>query len=217
MRPASLRKILLLLRPPAPVTLAAIHPNTAIPDDPSPIDAPIDWSNLTNYQTLLSIPQVRDRIALHASRAKKKLTGEEFLAHCDNFLTPLTGGVPLTLISKIAQPLSLRLGLKTGKTRTERLAQPPGTVIVAVLSSLAQNNHTLGEVTQLDNGVTLRAAAPSDIWSFKGDLHIDIRAAGNLTQIEAAYTIPGQLFDWGKSQRGLNQLFTEINTLTRAA
>jgi hypothetical protein len=186
-------------------------------EDESNDDTPTDRSTLTNYQTLLSIPQVRDRIAHHASRAKKKLTGEEFLAHCDNFLTPLTGGVPLTLISKIAQPLSLRLGLKTGKTRTERLAQPPGTPSVAVLCSFAHNNHTLGEVTQLENGVTLRAAAPSDIWSFKGDLHIDIRAAGKLTQIEAAYTIPGQLIDWGKSQRGLNQLFTEITTQTRAA
>lgn len=177
----------------------------------------IDWTQLTNYEVLLRIPEVRDRIARHTALCQKKLTGEEFLEACDKLLTPLTGGVPLTLIAKLAQPLSTRLGLKTGKTRCERLGQGAGTVIVAVLCSLAQNGHTLGEVTQLKNGVTLRAAAPSDIWSHKGDLHIDVRAAGAVTQIEAAYTIPGQLYDWGKSQRGLAQLFTDITTLTKAA
>jgi hypothetical protein len=188
-----------------------------------PIDTPTDWSTLTNYEALLRIPAVRERIARHAALSTKRLSGEEFLEHCDKFLTPLTGGVPFTLIAKLTQPLSTRLGLKTGKTRRERLPQPAGATIVAVLSSLAQNGHTLGEVTQLADGVTLRAAAPSDIWSFKGDLHIDLRAAssatdtGHATNIEAAYTIPGQLFDWGKSQRGLDKLFADLATLTKAA
>jgi hypothetical protein len=179
--------------------------------------APADWPSLTNYEALLCIPEVRDRIARHAALCKKKFTGEQYLEACDKFLTPLTGGVPFTLIADITQPLSTRLGLRTGKTRCERLGQPAGAVIVAALCSLAQNGHQLGEVTQLENGVTLRAAAPSDIWSLKGEVHLDIRAAGSVTQIEAAYTIPGQIYDWGKSQRGLTQLFTDLATLTRAA
>ncbi|MGE3241704.1 MAG: hypothetical protein AB7G28_17560 [Pirellulales bacterium] len=200
-----------------------VNSPTVCPTDPDVdstielIPVTIDWTQLTNYEALLRIPEVRDRIARHAALCQKKLTGEEFLEACDKFLTPLTGGVPFTLIAKLTQPLSTRLGLKTGKTRCERLAQPTGTVIVAVLSSLAQNGHQLGEVAQLENGVNLCAAAPSDIWSLKGELHIDIRAAGRATQIEAAYTIPGQLYDWGKSQRGLTQLFTDISTLMKAA
>jgi hypothetical protein len=195
-------------------------PQALIPrDDAEPVEPQltVDWMQLTNYEALLRIPQVRDRIARHAALSKKKLTGEEFLEACDKFLTPLTGGVPFMLIANLTQPLSTRLGLKTGKTRCERLGQGAGTVIVAVLCSIAQNGHKLGEVTQLENGVTLRATAPSDIWSLQGDLHIDIRAAGSVTQVEAAYTIPGQLFDWGKSQRGLTQLFTDVTTLTKAA
>jgi hypothetical protein len=198
-------------------------PIDTVPIDTVPIDTvpveivPTDWSTLTNYEGLLRIPAVRERIARHAALSTKRLSGEEFLEHCDKFLTPLTGGVPFTLIAKLTQPLSTRLGLKTGKTRRERLPQPAGATIVAVLSSLAQNGHTLGEVTQLADGVTLRAAAPSDIWSFKGDLHIDLRATGHSTDIEAAYTVPGQLFDWGKSQRGLDKLFADLATLTRAA
>lgn len=187
----------------------------ATESDTTPV--PTDWTTLTNYEALLRIPEVRDRIARHAALSKKKLTGEEFLEHCDSLLTPLTGGVPFTLIAKLTQPLSTRLGLKTGKTRSERLAQPAGAVIVAVLCSLAQNGHTLGEVTQLENGITLRAAAPSDLWSLRGDLHLDIRAAGPVTHIEAAYTIPGQIYDWGKSQRGLDRLFADLTLLARCA
>lgn len=179
------------------------------------LSVPTNWSTLTNYKALLRIPEVRDRIARHAALCKKRVTGEQFLEACDKFLTPLTGGVPFKLIAEITQPLSTRLGLRTGKTRSERLAQPTGAVIVAALCSLAQNGHQLGEVTQLENGVTLRAAAPSDFWSLKGEVHLDIRAAGSVTQIEAAYTIPGQIYDWGKSQRGLTQLFTDLATVTR--
>lgn len=179
--------------------------------------ASTDWTTLTNYEALLGVAEVRDRIARHVALCKKKYTGEQYLEACDKFLTPLTGGIPFTLIADITQPLSMRLGLRTGKTRCERLAQPAGAVIVAALCSLAQNGHTLCEVTQLESGVTLRAAAPSDLWSLNGEVHLDIRAAESVTQIEAAYTIPGQICDWGKSQRGLTQLFTDLATLTRAA
>jgi hypothetical protein len=183
----------------------------------TPVDVAVDWSQLNNYEALLRIPEVRDRIARHAALATKRFTGEAFLDVCDKVLTPLTGGVPFTLIAKFTQPLSTRLGLKTGKTRCDRISQPVGTTIVAVLCSLAQNGHTLGEVTQLDDGVTLRAAAPSDVWSLKGDLHIDLRAAGHSTNIEAAYTVPGQIYDWGKSQRGLDKLFADLTLLAKCA
>ena len=101
-------------------------------------DLAVDWTELTNYEALIRIPEVRDRIARHANRSKKKLTGEEFLECCDKVLTPLTGGVPFTVIANIAQPLGEKLGLKTGKTRCERLAERPGTVLVAILCSLAE-------------------------------------------------------------------------------
>jgi hypothetical protein len=177
----------------------------------------VDWTTITDYATLIGIYEVRARLAHHAGLSNKKLSGEEFLEACDKFLTPLTGGVPFTLIAKLTQPLSTRLGLKTGSTRAERLAEPTGTVIVAVLCALAQNGHTLGDVTQLPAGCTLRAAAPSDIWSFQGELHVDVRAEGATTVVEAAYTVPGQLFDWGKSRRGLDQLFADVALLAKVA
>jgi hypothetical protein len=177
-----------------------------------------DWTQLTDYETLLRIPAVRDRLAAHAARSQKKMSGEEFLEACDKVLGSLTGAVPLTLIANLTQPISTKLGLKTGKSRKERLAQPPGAVIVAVLSSFAERGQKLGEVTQQPTGCTLRAALPSDMWSLKGDVVIDVRTAGpTATQLEAAITIPGQIYDWGKSTRALNQLFADLTTLSHAA
>jgi hypothetical protein len=58
---------------------------------------------------------------------------------------------------------------------------------------------------------------PSDMWSLKGDLVVAVRAEGNLTLVEAGLTIPGQVYDWGKSQRALNQLFSDLTQLSQAA
>lgn len=191
----------------------------AHPDQPMKevTDAAIDWTALTNYEALIRVPEVRDRIARHANQSKRKLTGEQFLACCDAVIAPLTGGVPLTVIANIAQPLGEKLGLKTGKSRCERLAERPGTVLVAILSSLARNGHKLGEVQQLSDGCTLRAAMPSDLWSLKGELSVIVRAEGSTTAVEAGLTIPGQVYDWGKSQRALDQLFADIANLSKAA
>ena len=176
-----------------------------------------DWTVLTDYEALIRVPEVRDRIARHAARSKNKLTGEEFLECCDKVLAPLTGGVPLTLIAKFAQPLNERLGIKTGKTRCERLAERPGKVLVALLCSLAENGQKLGDVDQAIDGCTLQAAIPSDLWSLKGDLIVTVRTEGNTTVIEAGLTIPGQLYDWGKSRRALDKLFADVCNLAKCA
>ena len=40
---------------------------------------PVDWSNVVDYEQLISIPAVRDRIARAAAQSKKRMTGEEIL------------------------------------------------------------------------------------------------------------------------------------------
>jgi hypothetical protein len=177
----------------------------------------IDWSNLTDCRALLAIAEIRERIARHAAQCQKKFSGEEFLAYCDKFASVLTGGVPLSLIAKISQPLSERLGFKTGKLRRERLAERPGNVLVAVLCSLAQNGQQIRDIKQLSNGCVLQAALPSDIWSLKGDLLLTVLAEEGVTVVEAGTAIHGQVYDWGKSNRLLDRLFIELVQFAKAA
>jgi hypothetical protein len=178
---------------------------------------PVDWTKITDYQTLIRVPEVRERIARHAARAKKRMSGEQFLEICDKLVSPLSGGVSLTAIAALAHPLTERLGIKTGKSRIEQFHEPPGTMLVAVLCSLAQNGQELRQVEQADGGCVIEAALPSDMWSLAGDLVIAVRSEQTGTAIEAAATIKGQYFDWGKSRRAIDQLFGDITTLARAA
>lgn len=178
---------------------------------------PVDWSNLIDCHSLLAITEVRDRIACHAAKSKKKFSGEEFLECCDKYCSAITGGVPFSFIAKISQPISERLGLKTGKLRREQIAQPPGNVLVALLCSLAENGQHVRDIKQLDNGCTLQASLPSDIWSLKGDLLLTVLAENSTTVVEASTTIPGQVYDWGKSTRALDRLFADLAQFAKAA
>jgi hypothetical protein len=178
---------------------------------------PTDWRCSLNCQSIMAVPEVRDRIQRAAATSKTKLTGEEFMEFFDSVGSALTGGVPLKLIAKISQPISEKMGLKTGKDRQEQVDESPGAVLVAILCSLAQNGQRVQHVEQFDGACKLQVSLPSDIWSLKGDLTVTVRAQSPGTAIEATLTIPGQLYDFGKSGRVLDRLFADIHQHARAA
>jgi hypothetical protein len=168
-----------------------------------------DWSDEVRYGTLVTVPQVRDQIARSAVGATARMTGEEFLGLCDMAFRPMTG-VSLKMVATIAAPIYARLGVRTGKTRAEVVARPVGQVIVAALCSLARRGRPLKEVHQGEAGCLLEAVLPSDVWSFEGRLVISIERLDGGTRVEAVTTVPGQLFDWGKSTRCLDEVFTDV-------
>ncbi|MGH7229908.1 MAG: zinc ribbon domain-containing protein [Nitrospiraceae bacterium] len=167
----------------------------------------VDWSNEVRYKILIAYPEVRDLLARQTSFAKKPISGEDFLASVDKVIE---FGVSVEQIARIAQPLATRLGIKTGKVRTEVFSLPPGRVIVGVLCSMARRGQSLHSVDQAQDGCAFEAAIPSDMWSFEGSLFVTVRRQKADTSVEAATRIPGQLFDWGKSQSILNDLFSDL-------
>ncbi len=175
--------------------------------------APIapDWDREVKLETILRYPGVRDEIESNARQARKRLTGEQFLALADKLL-PL--GVPLEGLVSVVQPFYERLGIKTGKTRSRPIAAPVGQVIVRTLCSLARHGQALQGVTQAVDGCLLEATLPSDVFSLQGKLLVTVRRSGVEAEVCGATHIGGQLFDWGKSNRCLDTLFTD---LTRAA
>ncbi len=130
--------------------------------------APIapDWDREVKLETILRYPGVRDEIESNARQARKRLTGEQFLALADKLL-PL--GVPLEGLVSVVQPFYERLGIKTGKTRSRPIAAPVGQVIVRTLCSLARHGQALQGVTQAVDGCLLEATLPSDVFSLKAN------------------------------------------------
>jgi hypothetical protein len=168
-----------------------------------------DWSHIVDYQTLLRHADVRERIAQAAAESTSTLTGEEFLQWCEKALKPITQvPIPLAAIARISQPLNTSLGMKTGKQRAEFVAQPPGRVLVGVLCSMARQGHKLKHARQIENGCVLEAELVSDMFALAGRLSVTVRRHDQGALLEAATQIPGQLFDWGKSSRCLDQILT---------
>ena len=170
---------------------------------------PTDWSAEHRYETLLRYPEIREQIERAAAESRTWLTGEQFLKIAEKAFEPLVG-VSLETVTAIALPISRKLGIQTGKSRSELVAAPLGHTIVAVLCSLARHGRKLTKVHQAEDGCVLEATLPRDIRAMAGELLVTIRRAGNCTQVEAATKIAGQLFDWGKSKQCLNQLFAEL-------
>ena len=180
---------------------------------PDTIALPTDWSDIVDYETLLSIPAVRDRIARSAAQSKKSLTGEDFLDMYGNALGKLAGlpvAIPMSKVAHLAQATYAKLGVKTGKSRDQFIAKPAGAVLVSILCTLARTGRTLRGAHQLEEGCVLVAALPSDLFALEGDLIITVTRSANGTQVAAKTEIPGQLFDWGKSTRCLEALFVEL-------
>ena len=170
-----------------------------------------DWRHEVRYAVLLYFPEVRDRLAAVPNRGKK-MSGEEWLGLCDQAFKPLIG-VSLQTVAAIAAPIYAKMGLKTGKTRTEVLDEPPGQLMVAILCALARHGLPLVEVHQGESGCVFEAKLPSDLWAWEGRVVVTVERAEGGTRVEAATNIPGQLFDWGKSTRCLENLFGDLRRM----
>lgn len=183
---------------------------------------PPDWSQETRYHVLLRQPEVRALIARHASLAKRPMTMEEFLAGFTEGAVSavelgFVGSSIMTLttgfIYKVVRRLTVGLGFKTGKTHAEFIQTPPAYAMVAVLCSLAQRGRPLQGVVQMDDGCLFEGFLPSTIGSPEGSLLISVRRKDEGAFVEATTEIRGQLVDWGKSCRCLDELFTDLHSI----
>jgi hypothetical protein len=165
------------------------------------------WENEVRYDMLIKLPQVRETIDRHARQAKKGVSGEQFLSLCEAII-PM--GVPLEKLAGFIQPLYAKMGIGTGKQRTETISAPVGRVMLRALCFLARNGHTMRHVQQAEDGCEFEAVLPSDLWALEGDLILNIKRHAQQTQVTAATKIGGQTVDWGKSTRCLNRLFNEL-------
>jgi hypothetical protein len=67
-------------------------------------------------------------------------------------------------------------------------------------------------VEQFDAGCLLIAELPSSVCALAGQLTVGIEHRPKRTKVTAATRIPGQMYDWGKSQRCLDVLFKDLDT-----
>ena len=174
---------------PPPVSASPRILSAAMPSDPS------SWTDTVHYETIVRAPEVRALLARAAEQSGRRISGEEFLRFCDKAFGSYYGGVKLEKLVAVVQPIYAGMGIKTGKEQKRVYTRPPGSVIVALLCSLARRGRPLRQVRQAADGCLFEATLPSDIWSLAGDLLVEVHVDGPATTVEARTVVKGQLFD----------------------
>jgi hypothetical protein len=193
------------------------------PDDAGPTQAaaaeaaPADWSDTVDYRALIAIPEVHDRIAAATAQASAPMSAKDFLATAEKALAPVySSSVPTESVMQFVQPIYERIGIQTGKARTEQFPWPAGRVIVAVLCSLARHASPIGAVRQGRDGVVIDATLPSSALALKTTLVVTVTRKPQGTSVEVAAASKGQLYDWGRSKRTIQTVFDDIAALAPA-
>jgi hypothetical protein len=192
---------------PLPLRVASPLRPAAAPAVVEEAEAVGDWETEVRYDTLVRFPHIRAAIERHAAQAPKRVSADQFLQVAEKLMPDV---VPLQKVALIAQPIYASLGVATGKEQTQVIDSPVGRVLVRVLCSLARRGLTLRGVRQATDGCFFEAVLPSDIRSFEGDVLVTVRRREWKTEVTAATRIKGQLFDWGKSRRSLEEFFADL-------
>jgi hypothetical protein len=183
------------------------HCGVALQAGPVDLPPPGDWEESLDYHRILRVPEVRARVDAATAEAERGFSGPRLLKLIDQAATPLTGGVSSLALSKIAQPLTAKLGLRTCKDRTEMIALPPGRVLANIAVGLARAGYGDVEVKQFPDTCQFTVTLPADLRSMEGTLSITVSGSSAGTLVTAEALIEGVWYDWGRCKRQLDDLF----------
>lgn len=188
----------------APALTPAMPP--AVEAAITPQVAAIPWQSEIRYAELLKVPHIRDTLAKLTMEAEPGMSATDILNVFDSAFKPM-GPISMSKIAPVLQSMYGKWGINTGKQRQEVLATPPGVVIFNLLCALTKRGQKIREVTQGEDGCILQAVIPSSLWTMEGKLLVTVSKVPQGTQVEAATRISGQMYDWGMSNRLLDELF----------
>lgn len=125
-------------------------------------------------------------------------------------LAPLSG-IPeiFTPIMKASDALWSNLGVNGKKRFCQEFAGAYPDVAGRFLQALAHHDCSVSALWDTASGCFVEARQPADVLSLRGAIGADVIAVSpNLVRVEVATETRGQIFDWGKSRRLIDQVFT---------
>jgi hypothetical protein len=119
-------------------------------------------------------------------------------------------GVPSSMLyvgMKAGFSLGSAFGLKSRKRRERRFFAPYVPTVLAVVLAVHHESLRLTALSDTARGSAVEAELPTDMYSLGGSFTCEILDEGpEHTLLRAATQIKGQLFDWGKGQRTLDDV-----------
>lgn len=174
------------------------------------LEPEFDWRQSCDFERIVQVPEVRERIDAAKAAAGAKISGSQLLGLFDAVASPLMGGLSSIAIAKVAQPITTKLGFKTGKERREFLLLPPGVVLANLAEALESIEHNLSSVSSDDRQCTLQATLPADLRAMDAKLSVQVERAEDGCWIAAVAMVHGAWHDWGKCKNGINRLFDKL-------
>lgn len=173
----------------------------------SELRPPVCWTKSLQYNDVLASPEPRERIAAASRGASQGVTGEDLLAVFDA-VSPI--GFSLGKLTNAVLPIYDKLGIRIDRESQALFDAPPGRVILAVLCTLAARSLAIADVRQDANRCALLADLPWGLMTNPGKLHVLVMADDPCVRVSLATRISGQWYDFGKSQRLIDELFDAI-------
>ena len=123
----------------------------------------------------------------------------------------LPAGIGQMLMSG-SEALGKSFGFSTKKAMSHDLAASYGIAVHALALALQAERYGLSTAFDTPHGACIECDMPHDFFSMGGTITLDVAelAAGQI-RISAACEIPGQKFDWGKSNRAMTEIFAKTD------
>jgi len=117
---------------------------------------------------------------------------------------------------KAGQAFGTRLGLKSGKHEVREYAASYASVVLAMALAVQRSGYPMRAAYDTPDGSVIECTLPPDLMSLAGEIDLEMteRAARSVT-VTGTCEIKGQVFDWGKSKRALDGLFSAADSYMR--
>lgn len=157
-------------------------------------------------------PPVKAILETYGLDARIKVEGMS-VEEVGKVLAPFSGSEELfTPLLKVSDALWTNLGVKGKKRFSQDFAATYPKVTAGFIQAILNNNCEITALWDTTTGSFIEAKQPVDMMSLRGILGADvIELSPGLIRIEVATETKGQLFDWGKSKRLVNQIFERTN------
>jgi hypothetical protein len=133
-------------------------------------------------------------------------------------LGPLTGlaGGALQMAMSAGDAFWSGRGLKTVKSARLELAASYPVAVRSLVFALTSLEREITAAFDTAAGAYIETDLPSDVFSRGGTLQFDVIERGAATvELVGASEIKGQIFDWGKGKRALNDVFEKTGAFAR--
>lgn len=129
----------------------------------------------------------------------------------------IIASLPCTWITDPEDKLGVYRGGWRSFKSVEKIYPNKYTSVATCLAiALWNSKRELIALYNMPQGAVIEAKLAFDFWSWPGRLRFGIfDQAGSITRLMATSEVKGQLYDWGKGRRALEQTFGEIERLLR--